>query len=119
MSTEPQNMAFLTKLNLAAILLILISICMSCSKGDIRNSNWFSDWQSGFRKHDLINFENAGGLTNIESQRGTWSESLRAKLSPPPSPFKRPRPPHMLTFPPSRPWSPPAPGPVADPPPYR
>ena len=115
MSTEPQNMAFLTKLNLAALLFILISICMACSKGDIRNSNWFSDWQSGFRKHDLINFDNAGALTNIESQRGTWSESLRVKLPPPPSPFKRPCGPHMKANPPSPPPSPPAPGLVADP----
>lgn len=60
---------------------------MVCSAGDKQNSKWFSDCQIGYRKMGYLNCENGDGLTNMK--KGTWSQSLKAALSPPPAPVKR------------------------------
>ncbi|KAK1403275.1 hypothetical protein POM88_002880 [Heracleum sosnowskyi] len=88
-------MAFHTKLNIVALVLILLSFhgakwCTSASslhQRDQQNSRWVSDCRIGYRKLGHLNCENADGFTNMK--RSSWSQSLKTALSPPPAPVKR------------------------------
>ncbi|KAL8111761.1 hypothetical protein AgCh_019460 [Apium graveolens] len=87
-------MASLAKLNLVALLfLLLLSVwgapCTSATlhQRGKQNSRWYSDCRKGYRKLGFMNCENAGGLTN--KGRFAWSQSLKTALSPPPSPVQK------------------------------
>ncbi|KAK1403279.1 hypothetical protein POM88_002884 [Heracleum sosnowskyi] len=87
-------MAFLTKLYLVALVLILLSNhsawCISTSslsQSTKQHSRWFSDCGNRYRKLGHLNCEDANGLANLD--RASWSQSLKEALSPPPAPVTK------------------------------
>ncbi|KAK1403281.1 hypothetical protein POM88_002886 [Heracleum sosnowskyi] len=100
-------MAFLTKLNVVVLVLILLSFygarttsASSLHQREKQNWRWFSDCRSGHRKLSLLNCESGGGSANKD--RAFWSESLKSALSPPPPPFKQVAPHAGIASPPRK-----------------